>query len=149
MSTLSRGEPPPKIKMSRKTARDYAYKLIFEHLFAGGGQTQSRDFVFEDSTLTQDDRQYIAAATDGVMQNYDGLIALIRPFCTGFSLERMYKPDLAALLLAAYEIKHMPDIPYTVSVNECIELVKTYSTQKSAGYVNGILASIIAGTRTR
>ena len=39
-------------------------------------------------------------------------------------------------------MKYMDDIPMPVSVSEVLELVKSYSTEKSASFVNGVLAGI-------
>ena len=36
----------------------------------------------------------------------------------------------------------MPDIPMSVSISEAVELVKTFSTEKSPTFVNGLLASV-------
>ena len=63
-------------------------------------------------------------------------------FSNGFNIDRIYKLDLAALLLATYEMKYMDDIPLSVSISEAVELVKTYSTEKSNSFVNGILSSV-------
>ena len=46
-------------------------------------------------------------------------------------------------MLAVYELKYMQDIPISVTCNEAVNLTKTYSTEKSPSYVNGILANII------
>ena len=78
----------------------------------------------------------------GVIEKYDELKEIIVSHAQGFSFDRIFKPDLSALLLALYEMKYMPDIPNAVSINEAVELVKTYSTDKSHVFVNGILASV-------
>ncbi len=52
----------------------------------------------------------------------------------------MNKVDLTVLRLAVYEIRFEEDIPFKVSVNEAVELVKQYGTEDSASFVNGILA---------
>ena len=65
----------------------------------------------------------------------------MKSFPKGF-LERIFKPDLAALLLALYEMYYMDDIPLSVSIAEAVELVKRYSTDKSNQYVNGVLSTV-------
>ena len=57
-------------------------------------------------------------------------------------LQLLQTSDMAAKLIAAYEMKYMDDIPLSVSISEAVELVKTYSTEKSYSYVNGILSSV-------
>ena len=60
----------------------------------------------------------------------------------GFSLDRIFKVDKAILLVALYEIFFIPTIDYKVSVSEAINLAKKYSTEKSAKFINGILAKV-------
>lgn len=129
--------------MSRRVARDYAYKLIFEYLFSRESESPTLDIFLMDSALTGADKVYVETVVNGVKENYDELFEMITKYTIGFSADRLFKPDVSALLLCAYELKFMPEIPYNASINECIELVKTYSTEKSTGYVNGILASVL------
>ena len=51
--------------------------------------------------------------------------------------------SLAVLRLAIYEIKFMNDIPNAVSVDEAVELCKTYSVQDDASFVNGVLGTVV------
>ena len=95
-----------------------------------------------DANITQADKNYIQTVYDGVIDHFDELVELISSCTTGFNPERIFRPDLAALLLAAYEMKYMDDIPMPVSVSEVLELVKSYSTEKSAAFVNGVLAGV-------
>ena len=66
----------------------------------------------------------------------------IEKYAVGFKPDRIFKADMAALMLAIYEMKYMPDIPMSVSISEAVELVKTFSTEKSPTFVNGLLASV-------
>jgi len=43
-----------------------------------------------------------------------------------------FKGDLAILRLAIYEMCHRDDIPFTVAINEAVELAKNYSGKKAA-----------------
>ena len=58
-------------------------------------------------------------------------------------MERISKTDLAILRLAIYEILYREDIPYKVSVNEAVELAKSFSDNASPSFINGVLAGII------
>lgn len=131
--------------MSRKKARDYAYKLVFEWLFNKDKQESSptMDTVFADSEITVADKDYIKSVVEGVKEHYDELSVLIGANSRNFSFDRIFKPDLAALLLATYEIKYMPDIPPAVSISEVLDIVKTYSMPDSYVFVNGVLAGIL------
>ena len=53
------------------------------------------------------------------------------------------KIDLAILRLATYELLYDPKIPHKVTIDEAVELAKTYGAQSTPGFVNGVLGSII------
>ena len=127
--------------MSRKVARTYAYQLVFESLFNKDDQI-AKENIFKDPTLTLDDSNYIATVVNGVNKNYNELIELISRNTANFKFERIFKPDLAILLLATYEMKYIPNIPKNVSINEAVELAKVNSTEKSPQFVNGVLSGI-------
>ncbi len=128
--------------MSRKIARETCYHLVFEFLFLG----KANNITFNIVTSTpdvQDEVDYIRQIYKGVIQNYEELLDYIARYSETFSIDRIFKPDLAAMLIAIYEMKYMADkIPLSVSINEAIEAVKKYSTEKSGKYVNGILSSV-------
>ncbi len=128
--------------MSRKTAREYAYKLVFEYLF--GKVANDRTYqVFTNADLDAEDVRYFDKVYRGIIDHYDELTSTIEKYSHGFAVERIYKTDLSALLVSIYEMKYMKDeIPLSVSINEAVVLVKRYSTEKSHSFVNGILSSV-------
>lgn len=124
--------------MSRSEAREIAFKLIFEYDFAKMKQVET----FEEFSvgLGEDDLSYLNEVYNGVCANYDKLLEDIAENANGFEVSRIYKVDLAILILAIYEIKYMSSIPYKVSVDEALNLAEKYSTEKSSKYINGILS---------
>lgn len=57
--------------------------------------------------------------------------------------ERIPFMDMVVLLTAIAEIINFPKIPAQVSINEYIEIAKSYSSAKSAGFIHGLLGSVI------
>ena len=55
--------------------------------------------------------------------------------------------ERAALRLAAYELKHRPDVPYRVVLNEAIEVTKRFGADHGLSYVNGVLDKLAAELR--
>lgn len=53
--------------------------------------------------------------------------------------DRLAFMDMVILITALAEIMNFPKIPLVVSINEYIELAKSYSTAKSGAFVNGVL----------
>lgn len=124
--------------MSRRDARDIAFKLIFEYAF--NGRENNEEFEEYTAGLNADDNSYVKEVYFGVVSHYDEIVSKISEHIEKFSVERLYKADLAILLLAVYEICFISSIPYKVSVDEAINLAKNYSTEKSSKYINGVLA---------
>ena len=121
----------------RKTARENAFKLIFERLINGSENKLS--YAALTAALNDEDKLFLDALLNGVSSEYD----LIGGYASGYALDRIYKIDLAILLIASYEILFMDDVPVKVSANEAVELAKTYSTENSPSFINGIIASVI------
>ena len=127
--------------MSRKTARETAYKLIFEDLFNKEKDSFSCQVLSSNPNVSKEDLDFTTSLYSGAVERFDDISEIIRKHAQGYSFDRIYKPDLSALVLAVYEMAYT-DTPKTVAITEALELVKTYSTEKSSAYVNGILASV-------
>jgi transcription antitermination factor NusB len=95
-----------------------------------------------DTSLTDEDKQYITSTYDGVIAHFDELKALIAKYAEGYAVDRIFKPDLAVMLVCTYELKYATDIPAAVSISEAVEIAKKYSSEKSKAFVNGTMASI-------
>jgi N utilization substance protein B len=65
----------------------------------------------------------------------------IIPFLKNWEMSRVSRIDRLILWIALTEMISFMDIPVSVSINEAIELAKTYSSEKSPAFVNGILDS--------
>lgn len=132
--------------MTRKKARDFLFKLIFELEFAKPEHSATYDnFLLE---LTEEDEQndnvlFIKDIYTGVIGNYDEVLSLISNNITGYSQDRVFKLDLAILIFAVYEIKFYKKTPVKIVINEAIELAKKYSTDKSYAFINSALSNII------
>lgn len=61
--------------------------------------------------------------------------------------DRLAFMDVVVTMTALAEILHFPKIPLTVSINEYIEIAKSYSSSKSGAFVHGLLAKIISGLK--
>lgn len=61
--------------------------------------------------------------------------------------ERMAYMDVIIIETAIAEMLNFPSIPLKVTINEYIEMAKSYSTAKSGMFVNGLLGVIIAKLR--
>ncbi len=56
--------------------------------------------------------------------------------------------ERAVLRIAAYELRHRPDVPYRVVLNEAIETTKRFGSEHGHTYVNGVLDPAAAQWRS-
>ncbi len=117
------------------------FSLTFEYLFTGQKNELGLD-MFEKKKLTGDDIAYIGDTYNGIVAEFDGLQSAVASITKGYKLERIYKVDLAILIYAMYELSK-GEIPTEICVNEAVELAKKFSTDKSDGFVNGVLAEYV------
>lgn len=68
--------------------------------------------------------------------------ALIKAYAIGWDLDRINPIDRNICRLAFYELSKT-ETPYTVILNEAIELAKKYATEDSPKFINGILGAYV------
>lgn len=130
--------------MSRKKARDNAFKCIYELEFI---KDKSLDDIlsncYEENNNSEEEKQYIQMILNGVKENIEKIDSIILSKLKNWSLDRIAKIDLAILRLAIYEVLYVDSIPDKVSANEAVELAKTYGNNDSKSFVNGVIAKVI------
>ncbi len=132
--------------MSRKTAREVALKIAFEFSFQDedAANLYERFLDSEESvSLNEEDEAYVLDVVAGIQKNIKLIDDKIKAHLKDWNFERISKIDIAILRLAIYEIDYREDIPSKVSINEAVELAKSFSEDSSPSFVNGILAEII------
>ena len=125
----------------RKYAREVAFSLIYSFLITEENAGVSFE-LFDTKKLDDEDKEFVIETYAGTAGHIEEIMESISKYSVGFTVERIYKIDLAILTLAAYEIKYT-DVPRAVCINEAVELAKKYSTEKSVSFVNGLLAEYI------
>ena len=145
--------------MSRKSAREVVFKLIFENCFHkpeegityeefvadfGAENELPEDSMFFElrNKLDDNDVEYIKSVYVGVIEHTAEIKELISNKLVNYTTERLFKADLAILIYGVYELK-FTDEENKVVINEAVELAKKYSDEKSPSFINGVLAKIL------
>lgn len=127
----------------RSNARECAYRIIFSNLFHPSDDGLKRG-VYKAFELSEEDKLYADQLVEAALSHQNELFDIIDRYAIGFSHTRMFPADKSALLLALAEIKYIEGIPAVVAVDEAVGLAKRYSTEKSTGFINGILAAYLS-----
>ncbi len=81
--------------------------------------------------------------TRGTSENLAQCDELITASTIKWQFTRLSPVDKSILRLSVYQLRFCPDIPPKVVINEAIELAKKFSTDKSPGFVNGVLDAVL------
>ena len=134
--------------MSRRKARDITFKYIYSTLYGESDITDAIESIItadseEIKSLAEEEKDYFDKVSSGIKEHEAEIDQMILSKLKNWTIERIFKIDLAILRLAVYEIMYSPDMPLKVAVNEAVELAKKYGNDTSSNFVNGVLREII------
>lgn len=131
--------------MTRKEARKYCFKLMFEY------EVQKKDVQAMLAWFTENElelgnqTEYVETLLSLAISNLLAIDEIIEKNSKGWKISRLPKVTLAVLRVAITEMLYMDDIPDSISINEAVELAKIYNDEKNGKFVNGILSSVFKG----
>jgi N utilization substance protein B len=136
-------------RRSREIALQVLYQIDVTEIAPDEGISLYYEFLTAEETETPEVkapgavRPFAETLVRGVSLHRAELDRLIVAASEHWRLERMSVVDRNVLRIALYEMLHCPDIPPKVSINEAIELGKTFGSEDSGGFINGILDHIL------
>jgi N utilization substance protein B len=83
-----------------------------------------------------------AALARGVWEELAELDEALGRVSSGWRVVRMPVIDRSVLRLALWELRHRPELSAGVIISEAVRLAKAYSTERSGGFVNGVLGRL-------
>ncbi len=127
---------------ARRRARERALELLYE--------AETKDLSPSEllAELPVAPEQYASQLVLGVERHAEEVDGLLSRHATGWAVERMPMVDRCVLRMAAYELLDELEVPVAVVLDEAVELAKTYSTEDSGRYVNGVLSAVAGEVRT-
>ncbi len=131
--------------MSRREIREQIFKLLFRAEFYKEEELSEQLQLFFAELDKKEDKDicYIQDKFQQILAHLPEIDEQINGVAQGWKTSRMGKVDVTLIRLAAYEIKFEEGIPTGVAINEAVELAKSYGTDDSASFVNGILAKLV------
>lgn len=120
----------------RHQQRERALSLLYEAELKGLTPTE----VLEGLPVTPDD--YVVTLLHAATVTRERADHLIEAASVGWPLDRMAVLDRLVLRLAVAELLQDNGPPRAVVIDEAVELAKTYSTDESGSFVNGILSTV-------
>jgi len=87
----------------------------------------------------EEDKEFFENIFNFTIENAMESKVLIADKTKNWDIERLAFTDKVIISMALAEMMHFPSIPVKVTINEYIDISKTYSTPKSKQFVNGLL----------
>jgi putative hydrolase of the HAD superfamily len=124
-----------------REARERALELLYE---AEAKELHPAEVV---AGLPVQPAPYAAELAEGVGDHVELLDHLVGAKARGWTVARMPAVDRTLLRLAGYELVFHRDLPIAVVIDEAVELARTFSTDSSPKFVNGVLAAVARDVR--
>ncbi|MCL2724000.1 MAG: transcription antitermination factor NusB [Polyangiaceae bacterium] len=138
---------------ARRSGREAALQMLFQLEASMVGADQAIELfwrTFEDAD--PEGRSYANEIVRGAAENLDAIDEKITAASQNWRLLRMSRVDRNLLRLGTWELMFKADVPRAVILDEAVELAKSFGTEDSSSFVNGVLdriASDLGRTDTR
>lgn len=128
---------------ARRSGREAALQMLFQLEASSVSPAQAIELfwrTFEDAD--PEGRPYADAIVRGVAENLEAIDKRVVSASQNWRIERMSRVDRNLLRLGTWELTFKGDVPRAVILDEAVELAKSFGTDESSGFVNGVLDRI-------
>jgi N utilization substance protein B len=136
----------------RRRAREAALKVLYAIDVLGIDVREAinlcwQSFIspeedIEGVALSKESRDFSSQLVEGSWERRHDIDRLISLCSEHWSISRMSRVDKCILRMAVFELLYCPNIPPKVTLNEAIDLGKTYGSENSGSFINGILDAL-------
>ena len=126
-----------------------ALARTFEHLVTARGLVEEEDGEGAEVAPAKPDRALVEELVRGVASRQAELDETLTALSKNWRLERMAVVERNIIRLALWELRHAPNVPVAVVINEAIELAKRFGTAEGAAFVNGLVDRAVTELQIR
>ncbi|NLZ94767.1 MAG: transcription antitermination factor NusB [Bacteroidales bacterium] len=106
-------------------------------------KTEGEDYLLLPFFNHEEDREYATTLLRETLANGKEYRQMIAKNADNWDFERIAYMDVVIMQVAVAELYEFESIPIRVTLNEYIDLAKSYSTPKSSTFINGVLDAIV------
>ncbi|SNY36571.1 NusB antitermination factor [Orenia metallireducens] len=130
-------------ELNRHEAREVAVQLLYQMDINQESLEENLEVLKSEQPELILEESFLLELLEGTYEKLEELDNTIDQNVVDWKVDRMGKVDRNIIRLAMYEILFRQDIPVAVSINEAVELAKSFSDEKSANFINGILGKLV------
>jgi len=127
---------------ARRRARALAFQALYEIDSAGHKAEEAINHLLTKGGLSEENANFTRELVSGVIRNKEKIDEHIQRFAPAWPIEQIPAVDKNILRLAIFEILLDNKVPVKVAINEAVELAKTFGSDNSSKFVNGVLGSV-------
>jgi N utilization substance protein B len=126
----------------RRKARVAALQALYESDVSHHDPIATLERLAEEEGLSEQQAAFARDLVVGVVEHRDSIDDVIRQAAPQWPVEQLSAVDRNILRLAIREILMNNGAPIRAAINEAVELAKSYGSDSSAKFVNGVLGSV-------
>lgn len=130
---------------NRHLSRTIALQALYQWDFKGMPENQLSSIVqdiLKEFASNFESEKFVFELVEGVQKKLKEIDALITKYAPEWPVGKITIVDRNVLRLGVYELKFSDGVPARVAINEAIELAKTFGSESSGKFVNGVLGAI-------
>ena len=127
---------------ARRKARMLALQALYEVDSVRHKMEEVVPHLLAEGELSEENSAFARELVDGVIRNKAEIDLNIQRFASAWPIEQIPVIDRNILRLAIFEILLDNKVPVKAAINEAVELAKTFGSDNSSKFVNGVLGSI-------
>lgn len=128
--------------LSRRVAREKALQALFQVEVGGSKPVDALRDRLAETSLDEAGKKFARLLVDGTLTHLEEIDYKIKQYAVDWSIDRLANVDRCILRMAIFEMLYLEDIPSLVSINEAVELAKTFGGADSPKFVNALLDNI-------
>ncbi len=126
----------------RRKARVAALQALYESDLSSHATLASLERLCDEEHLTDAQAAFARELVAGVLEQRDSIDDVIRQAAPQWPVEQLSAIDRNILRLAIREILMNNGAPIRAAISEAVELAKSFGSDNSAKFVNGVLGSV-------
>jgi N utilization substance protein B len=127
---------------TRRKARRIALQALYEVDSVARRPEAVVERLLAEADLSEENNAFVRELVEGAVRNKDDIDGNIQRFAPAWPVEQIAMVDRNILRLAIFEILFDNKVPVKVAVSEAVELAKTFGSEHSARFINGVLGSV-------
>ena len=126
----------------RRQSRIVAMQILYQIQLSAAPVPMAMELFWQSQDTSVELRPFALELVEGTTAHLEAIDTVLQNTSENWKLHRMPVVDLSILRCATYEILYIDDIDPATSINEAIEIAKSYSTPDSPKFINGVLDNI-------